>query len=108
MIRETLKAVLPTGRVRPRPGRAPPGEADRLNDISETLANDFFFRFRFFLISKFKNQNRFVDDDDSDDDNDDDDDRKKSKKTKCVSNDRSGHDDQNEYRIIKIGAILEG
>ena len=63
----------------------------------------------FFLISKFKNQNRFVDDDDSDDDNDDDDDdRKNSKKTKCVSNDRSGHDDQNEYRIIKIGAILEG
>ena len=100
--------MLPTGRVRPRPGRAPPGEADRLNDISETLANDFVFRFRFFLISKFKNQNRFVDDDDSDDDNDDDDDRKKSKKTKCVSNDRSGHDDQNEYRIIKIGAILEG
>ena len=66
-----------------------------------------FFSFSFFLISKFKNQNRFVDDDDSDDDNDDDD-RKKSKKTKCVSNDRSGHDDQNEYRIIKIGAILEG
>ena len=99
--------MLPTGRVRPRPGRAPPGEADRLNDISETLANDFFF-VSFFLISKFKNQNRFVDDDDSDDDNDDDDDRKKSKKTKCVSNDRSGHDDQNEYRIIKIGAILEG
>ena len=45
--RETLKAVLPTGRVRPRPGRAPPGEADRLNDISETLANDFF-SFSFF------------------------------------------------------------
>ena len=66
-----------------------------------------FFFVSFFSISKFKNQNRFVDDDDSDDDNDDDD-RKKSKKTKCVSNDRSGHDDQNEYRIIKIGAILEG
>ena len=99
--------MLPTGRVRPRPGRAPPGEADRLNDISETLANDFFLFVSFFSISKFKNQNRFVDDDDSNDDNDDDD-RKKSKKTKCVSNDRSGHDDQNEYRIIKIGAILEG
>ena len=68
----------------------------------------FFVVFVFFLISKFKNQNRFVDDDDSDDDNDDDDDRKKSTKSKCVSNDRSGHDDQNEYRIIKIGAILEG
>ena len=32
----------------------------------------------------------------------------KLKKTKRVSNDRSRHDDQNEYRIIKIGAILEG
>jgi len=51
--RETLKAVLPTGRVRPRPGRAPPGEADRLNDISETLANDFFVSFRFFLFQNF-------------------------------------------------------
>ena len=48
--RETLKAVLPTGRVRPRPGRAPPGEADRLNDISETLANDFFR----FVVLNFK------------------------------------------------------
>ena len=28
--------------------------------------------------------------------------------TKCVSNDRSHHDDQNEYRIIKNGAILKG
>ena len=27
-------------------------------------------------------------------------------KTKCVSNDRSRRDDQNAYRIIKIGAIL--
>ena len=43
-----------------------------------------------------------------DDDFDDDDERKKSKKTKFVSNDRSRHDDQNAYRIIKIGAILEG
>ena len=34
--------------------------------------------------------------------------KKKKEKTKCVSNDRSGHDDQNGYRIIKIGAILEG
>ena len=46
--------------------------------------------------------------------NDDDDERKKErkkkngKKTKCVLNDRSGHDDQNAYRIIKIGAILDG
>ena len=38
--------------------------------------------------------------------NDDDDERKKTDKTKCVSNDRSGHDDQNAYRIIKNGAIL--
>ena len=38
----------------------------------------------------------------------DDDEPKKSKKLKFVSNDRSGHDDQNEYRIIKNGAILEG
>ena len=52
--RETLKAVLPTGRVRPRPGRAPPGEADRLNDISETLANDLFYRFRFFKFQNLK------------------------------------------------------
>ena len=37
-----------------------------------------------------------------------DDKRQNRKKTKCVSNDRSRHDDQNEYRIIKIGAILEG
>ena len=42
---------------------------------------------------------------DFDDDDDDDDEQKK---TKCVSNDRSGHDDQDRYRIIKIGAILEG
>ena len=34
--------------------------------------------------------------------------KKKTKKSKCVSNDRSGHDDQNEYRIIKNGAILKG
>ena len=50
--------------------------------------------------------NWFVDDDDDNDDKDDE--RKKPKKSKCVSNDRSRHDDQNEYRIIKIGAILEG
>ena len=54
----------------------------------------------------------FVDDhDDHDDDDDDDDDderTKKIKKTKFVSNDRSGHDDQNAYWIIKNGAILEG
>ena len=31
---------------------------------------------------------------------------KKSKKTKCVSNDRSRHDDSNGPRIVKIGAIL--
>ena len=37
-----------------------------------------------------------------------DDKRNKSTITKCVSNDRSGHDDQKGYRIIKIGAILEG
>ena len=41
-----------------------------------------------------------------DDDAFDDDERKKSKKTVFVSNDRSGHDDQNGYRIIKIGAII--
>ena len=41
-------------------------------------------------------------------DDDDDDDRKKSKKLKFVSNDRSGHDDQNAYWIIKNGAILDG
>ena len=29
-----------------------------------------------------------------------------SNKTKCVSNDRSGHDDSNGPRIVKIGAIL--
>ena len=43
-----------------------------------------------------------------DDDDFDDDERKKSKKTNFVSNDRSGHDDQNEYWIIKNGAILGG
>ena len=37
------------------------------------------------------------DGDNDDDDDDDDDARKKSKKTKCVSNDRSGHEDQNAY-----------
>ena len=36
-------------------------------------------------------------DDDDDDDDFDDDERKKSRKTKFVSNDRSGHDDQNAY-----------
>ena len=30
----------------------------------------------------------------------------RAKKTKCVSNERSGHDDENAYWIIKIGAIL--
>ena len=29
-----------------------------------------------------------------------------SNKTKCVSNDRSGHDDSNGPRIVKIGALL--
>ena len=48
---------------------------------------------------------KIINDDDDDDDFDDDDERKK---TKFVSNDRSGHEDQNAYRIIKIGAILEG
>ena len=46
--------------------------------------------------------------DDDDDDDDFDDERKKSKKTNFSSNDRSGHDDQNAYRIIKSGAILGG
>ena len=35
--------------------------------------------------------------DDDDDDDFDDDERKKSKKINIVSNDRSGHDDQNAY-----------
>ena len=53
---------------------------------------------------------KVIDDDDDDDDDDafDDDERKKSKKTNFSSNDRSGHDDQNAYWIIKNGAILEG
>mgnify|MGYP005683189693 CR=1 FL=1 len=46
--------------------------------------------------------------DDDDDDDDFDDEEKKLKKTNFSSNDRSGHDDQNAYWIIKIGAILEG
>ena len=46
--------------------------------------------------------------DDDDDDDDDDDERKTTEKTKCGSSDRSGHEDQNAYRIIEIGAILEG
>ena len=46
--------------------------------------------------------------DDDDDDDFDDDERKKSKKTNFSSNDRSGHDNQNAYRIIKNGAILGG
>ena len=46
--------------------------------------------------------------DDGDDDAFDDDERKKSKKNNFVSNDRSGHGDQNAYWIIKNGAILEG
>ena len=41
-----------------------------------------------------------------DDDDDDDDERKNLKKTKFVSNDRSGHDDQFCPKIVKIGAIL--
>ena len=32
--------------------------------------------------------------------------QKKSEKSKCVSNDRAGHDDSNGPRIVKIGAIL--
>ena len=47
-------------------------------------------------------------DDDDDDNFDDDDERKISKKTNFVSNDISGHDDQNAYWIIKNGAILGG
>ena len=43
---------------------------------------------------------------DDDDDDDDDDERKNLKKTKLVSNDRSGHDDQFCPKIVKIGAIL--
>ena len=35
-------------------------------------------------------------------------DETKTKKPKCVSNDSSHHDDQNECRIIKNGAILKG
>ena len=50
---------------------------------------------------------KVIDDDDYDDAFDDDE-RNKSKKTNFVSNDRSGHDDQNAYWIIKNGAILEG
>ena len=42
---------------------------------------------------------KVIDDDDDDDDAFDDDERKKSKKTNFVSNDRSGHDDQNAYSI---------
>ena len=51
---------------------------------------------------------KVIDDDDDDYDDFDDDERKKSKKTNFSSNDRSGHDDQNAYWIIKNGAILEG
>ena len=56
---------------------------------------------------------KVIDDDDDDDDfddfdDDDDDERQKSKKTNFSSNDRSGHDDQNAYWIIKNGAILGG
>ena len=40
---------------------------------------------------------KVLDDDDDDDDAFDDDEQKKSKKTNFVSNDRSGHDDQNAY-----------
>ena len=36
----------------------------------------------------------------------DDDERKNLKKTKFVSNDRSGHDDQFCPKIVQIGAIL--
>ena len=43
---------------------------------------------------------------DDDDDAFDDDERKKIEKNNFVSNDRSGHDDQNAYWIIKNGAIL--
>ena len=46
--------------------------------------------------------------DDGDDDDGDDDERKNRKNQKCVSNDRSGHDDQFYQTIVKIGAILRG
>ena len=51
---------------------------------------------------------KVIDDDDGDGDDFDDDERKKLKKTNFSSNDRSGHDYQNAYWIIKNGAILEG
>ena len=49
---------------------------------------------------------KVIDDDDDDDDDFDYDERKKS--NNFSSNDRSGHDDQNAYWIIKNGAILGG
>ena len=52
------------------------------------------FAFVFVLIYvKFELIMKVIDDDDAFDD----DERKKSKKTNFVSNDRSGHDDQNAY-----------
>ena len=66
------------------------------------------FAFVFVLIYVYFELIMKVIDDDDDDDDFDDDERQKSKKTNIVSNDRSGHDDQNEYMIIKNGAILEG
>ena len=65
--------------------------------------------FAFIFVStyaKFELIMKVLNFDDDDDENDDE--RKKTKKTKFVSNDRSGHDDQKAYRIIKNGAILEG
>ena len=63
-----------------------------------------------FQISNFKIKDRFADndDDDNDDHDDNDDCENKSKKTKCVSNDRSRHEDQFCPKIVKIGAILGG
>ena len=56
------------------------------------------FAFVFVLICvEFELIMKVIDDDDDAFDDFDDDERQKSKKTNFVSNDRSGHDDQNAY-----------
>ena len=60
----------------------------------------------FFKFANHSLRRVIADDDDDDYDDDDDDERKSLKKTKFVSNDRSGHDDKFCPKIVKIGAIL--
>ena len=75
--------------------KRPTGRALRA-PLAGSPACVFAFVFVFIYVY-FELIMKVIDDDDFDDDDFDDDERKNSKKNNFVSNDRSGHDDQNAY-----------